>query len=1250
MRIFGRSRTAVSVILCRSMLEGEKLSLPEQEERMLKFWRESKVFERSFERMRGRKAFRFYEGPPTANGRPGIHHVLARAFKDVICRYKTMRGFYVERKAGWDTHGLPVEIEVEKELGLKTKKDIEQYGIAEFNRKCKESVWRYKDEWEKLTERIGFWLDLKNPYITYQAPYIETLWWIIKQFWQKKLLYKGHKVVPWCTRCGTALSSHEMALGYKETVDRSVYVKFRVKHEYFDSAQDKKEWKSTSILSWTTTPWTLPGNVALAINPGHTFVCVPDPQIKNHWIVLELESFKRLLTSGVFPKGYESQFSAPPSAWRKGESGNYDVFDGRRLLGIEYEQLFKVKELQSKNSFKVYAADFVGTGEGTGVVHTAVMYGEDDYQLGARVGLPKVHTVDEGGRFVSSAPVVAGLYVKAKETDEKIIRYLDERKFLFAEEQYRHEYPHCWRCDTPLLYYARDSWFVAVSKLRKKLKENNKQINWIPSHIKEGRFGEWLKEAKDWNFSRERYWGTPLPIWECTGCRNLEVIGSREELTQRTGLAKNRYFAMRHGEAQMNVQGIADAHSGRNHLTLRGRAQAEKTIYALKRKGVIPDIIVSSDVLRARETAEIAASILSIKKVIIDPRIREVNVGIFEGGPVRGYSDYYSSRIEKFVKRPPEGENLADLRKRVIECIEETEKKYSGKTILFVSHEYPIWMLYGGSRGLSDEETIALRKGKQEKDFIGLAGVVDIEFAHLPRDDQRAVNLHRPYIDGVVFGCRKCGGRMIRVKELADVWFDSGAMPFAQNHFPFENYFVRRNSKFQILLRSRAQDRGANSKFKKLSYPADYISEAIDQTRGWFYTLLAVGTCLGCRAPYKNVICLGHVLDKNGEKMSKSKGNVVDPWQMIEKYGADVIRWYFYSVNSPGEPKRFDEGDLTKTLRRFFLTCLNVCIFYDTYADKSADVFRVPITNPLDRWILSRLHQTIDWVAVNMDVYEIGKPIKLIEEFVDDLSRWYLRRSRRRLQKPDNRSDFLAASFTLSNVLYYLSVMVAPFAPFFSEMIYQELVKVCTPVSPKRVKKQSRSTSYKLPTSVHLVDWPKPRKSLIDKKLLSQMEEIRVIAAEALGLRSKAGIKVRQPLAQIQIPSASWRTKFQKLQKSQALLNILKDEINVKDVTIGKELKLDTVITPELKEEGIIRDLIRMTQELRQDAKFKPKDRIFVWFKAEHNLRAIIGNRQREYTKEVGARRVEFTWPEKFDAEKEIRIDGQKIDVRIRKA
>ena len=1169
----------------------EKFSLPEVEEKVFSFWNENKIFEKSLLKNKPKagakgkgKKFVFYEGPPTANGRPGIHHVLARSFKDIIPRYKTMQGYYVPRKGGWDTHGLPVELEVEKSLGLKSKKEIELYGIAAFNKKCRESVWKYRDEWEKFTKRIGFWLDLKNPYVTYENDYIESNWNIFSNVEKRGLLFKGQKIVPWCTRCGTGLSSHELAQGYKEVEDISVFVKFKVKKGEKIGGMPADD--HTYILSWTTTPWTLPGNVALAVGEDIEYVLatVGEGKKKETYILAEA----RL-----------SVLDTPHAVTAK--------VKGKALLGVSYEPLFAIPAFTqgaAKNvSYKVYPADFVTTADGTGVVHTAVMYGEDDYKLGKKLGLPEVHTVNEQGKFVEGVPEFAGMYVKSKQTEEMIIASLTAKNNLLKTLPYTHEYPHCWRCSTPLLYYGRSSWFIEMSKLRKELRAENETIHWVPEHLREGRFGEWIKEVKDWAISRERYWGTPLPIWECEECKERAVLGSVAALEATQAKRGNKYILIRHGEAESNAKNVLSCWPEKTpvHLTLKGRIAADKLAKKLSKAKI--DLIFSSDLTRTKETSAILKEAIKVP-VIFDERLREINTGDLNGLPVKAYQDFFATPMEKFVKAPPNGETLTALRTHVFSFIKEMEKKYEHKKIAIVAHEDTLWLLASVMQGWDDEMSMAKKEGKDGA-YIAMGEAREVAFRTIPRDETGLFDLHRPYIDAVTYPCATCKGAMKRIPEVADVWFDSGAMPFSQAHYPF------------------AQKKGA-----EIDFPADYICEGIDQTRGWFYTLLAVSTLMKKGAPYKNVISLGLVLDKNGQKMSKSKGNVVSPWDMIQKHGIDAVRWYFYTVNAPGETKKFDELDIAKVTRQFFTLVYNSFVFFNLYSSAKY----IPKTTPkpvhlLDKWVMARLHETIAHATASLDAYEIGDAARTIEEFVGDFSRWYIRRSRRRLQKPESECEFAVVSGVYGYVLVSLARLMAPFAPFFADGLYKSL-------------------SQNAKMSVHLEDWPKVEKKHIDKELIEGMAEVRLAASIALAKRAESAVKVRQPLAELTL-------KSEKLKGKKALLDILMDEVNVRHVSFNKEqaedVVLDMHVTQELKEEGSLRELVRMVQDLRQDAGFSPKDIIVLHAEVPESIAFVLRKNEAFVKREVNAKVIELKRVEHFNAELKTKLDGQDIWIAVRR-
>lgn len=1170
-------------------LESE-FNLPKLEEKVLGFWKTNEIFQKSLAKKNARK-FIFYEGPPYANGKPGIHHILSRVVKDVVLRYKTMRGYNVPRRAGWDTHGLPVEMAAEKALGIRSKKEIEKYGVKLFNEKAKEQVWLYKDEWERLTNRIGYWLDLKNAYVTYEPEYIETIWWTLAQINKRKELYKGHKVVPWCTRCGTSLSSHELAQGYKETVDNSVYIKFKVsKGQRIGNfvADD-----TTYILSWTTTPWTLPGNVALAVGENIPYVFVRTGAPKESYILA------KDLASAVLK---DVDFAV------LGE------VEGRRLVGIEYMPLFDIVSLRSPHSYKVHSAGFVTTTDGTGVVHTAVMYGEDDYALGKKIGLPEYHTVDEEGKFTKEVHGLVGEYVKAKDTEEKIFAYLKARGNLLRIETYAHEYPYCWRCGTAVLYYAHTSWFIGMSKLRTELLKRNKTINWMPEHVKEGRFGEWLREAKDWNLSRERYWGAPLPIWECKHCGHTEVVESLDRLDHLAAKPKNHYWTMRHGEAENNIFNIIDSGERKLHLTPRGRKQAMASIKRFKRElgreHKHLDLVIASDILRTQETESIVAEIVTGENLKTDKHLEEISLGpTLAGCHDKKYHKEYPTYESKFERRPEGGESLRDLRKRMWHFLQDCESQYEGKNILLVTHEYPIWMLEHTAEGWSEKRAIVEKK-KAEKNpagFVGFAEIRKLNIKTVPRNDTGEVDMHRPFIDGITLPCAKCKEKMYRVPEVADVWYDSGAMPFAQAHYPFG---LKNNTKT----------------LSGLDYPADYIAEGMDQTRGWFYSLLAIATALGYKAPYKNVVTLGLINDKFGQKMSKSKGNIVEPFAVIDKYGVDALRWYFYTSSALGEPKNFDEQEVAKAFRRTHLIVYNSFVFWKTYADqKTAGKIAPAGKNILDKWILARLNETSDSIAKKLDAYEIREAALAIEVLVDDLSRWYIRRSRRRLQKPESMADYKAASATLGYVLLSLIKMMAPFTPFFSEGLYGAL------------------SGQK--ESVHLDVWPKAMgKKATDKKMIASMRAARDLSAAGLAKRAELGIKVRQPLASMSV-GVKLAKEFEK---------IIAEEVNVKKIIVKIKLKegaeLDTIITPELREEGVLRDISRMFQELRQKASLLPKDKIIAMMELPKDTHEIVLRREAFLKTEVGAKSIEYKRSSKFQAEETTKFEGQEIWIGLRKA
>ena len=1019
------------------------MNFVEREKNIEKFWEDEQIFKKSIDSRKQGPTYTFYDGPPTANGKPHIGHVLTRVIKDMIPRYRAMKGYMVPRKAGWDTHGLPVELEVEKMLGLDGKEQIEQYGLEPFIEHCKESVWKYKGMWEKFSNTVGFWADMEHPYVTYHNSFIESEWWALKEIWNKGLLYKGFKIVPYCPRCGTPLSSHEVAQGYKDVKERSAIAKFPVKGE------------DAYILAWTTTPWTLPSNVALCVNPDETYVKV---KMKEDGTVYYMA---QALCDTVL--------------------GTYDVletFVGKDLEYKEYEPLFDYAvatcEKQHKKAFYIVCDNYVTLTDGTGVVHIAPAFGEDDSKVGKKYDLPFVQLVDGKGEMTKETPW-AGMF--CKKADPEVLKALRESGLLFSAPVFEHSYPHCWRCDTPLIYYARESWFIKMTAVKDDLIRNNNTINWIPESIGKGRFGDWLENVQDWGVSRNRYWGTPLNIWECEcGCQH--AIGSQAEL--------------------------------------------------------------------------------------------------------KSMSPNYTDVVKKYAK--------------------EMDQEANGE-----------------------------------------------------------VELHRPFIDDVTITCPKCGKQMHRVPEVIDCWFDSGSMPFAQHHYPFEN-----------------------KELFEQQFPADFISEAVDQTRGWFYSLLAISTLIFNKAPYKNVIVLGHVQDENGQKMSKSKGNAVDPFDALQTYGADAIRWYFYINSAPWLPNRFHGKAVIEGQRRFMGTLWNTYAFFVLYANidnfdatkYTLEYDKLPV---MDKWLLSKLNSLIKEVDDDLGNYRIPEAARALQDFVDDMSNWYVRRSRERFWAKGMEQDKINAYMTLYTALVTVAKVAAPMIPFMTEDIYQNLV---------------RSLDKEAPESIHLCDFPVANEAHIDKDLEAKMEEVLKVVVLGRAARNTANIKNRQPIGRMFVKAETALPEFYQ--------EIIQDELNVKKVeftddvraftsysfkpqlrTVGRkygkyvnEIKeilagldgnqamdtlnetdllsfetqdgtkvelakedllidmaqvpgfvsegdnfvtvvLDTNLTPELIEEGFVREIISKIQTMRKEAGFEVMNHINVFQDGNDKLAEILKNHTEEIKKEV---------------------------------
>lgn len=1199
--------------------ENKKSETALREEKVLEFWRENKIFEKSVSQNEGKKEFIFYEGPPTANGMPGIHHLEARAFKDAIPRYKTMRGYHVRRKGGWDTHGLPVELQVEKKLGLNSKKAIEEYGIAKFNQECKESVWEHLDVWNKFTKRIGYWLDQENPYVTYHNDYIESVWNVVKKINEQNLLYKDYKVVPWCPRCGTALSSHELAQGYEEVTDLSVTVRFELMDE-----------PDTIVLAWTTTPWTLPGNTALAVNKDLDYVKIKRfqtaeslsrPMAKIYQELYYIVSRKFFESNFILLNGDDINLPSKERTYIRPEyvveADNLfkivDEFKGSKLVGKSYKPIFNyftnISLENKKNIWKIWHADFVVDDTGTGIAHEAPAFGVDDMQLAKKHNIPIIKHVNSDGSFVSEVEDFKGMIVKKKDdntsTDIEIIRWLAYNHKLFAKGKIVHSYPHCWRCKTALIYYARDSWYIRMSdlKIKQQLIDENKEINWEPSYIREGRFGEWLREIKDWAISRERYWGTPLPVWQCSSCKKFDVIGSIADLKEKTKKSGNKYFIMRHGESESNViHAVSCVIGNKDFLTEKGKNQAQESALKLKNKKI--DLIITSPLERCTQTAEIMAGIIGLEKkhILKDERIIEVQAISSMGKTWEERDSQFKSRKEFFVKEIEGDENLMTVKKRMGEFLYDLESKYKNQNILIISHGSPMSLIPEIKDGLNLEQIL-------KADFRGVlknAEIKEFDFMHLPHNENHELDLHKPYIDEISLKC-ECDGELKRVREVMDVWFDSGAMPFAQDHYPLEFEKTWYGKRAQEIL-----------------YPADYICEAIDQTRGWFYTLHAIGVLTGRGKAYKNVICLGHLLDSRGKKMSKSLGNVVDPWVMMDKYGVDTLRLWMYSVNQPGESKNFDEKTVVLLHSQVFGLLYNVLAFFELYKDidkpdDAIDAYEGEV-NVLDRWILLLDSELNDSITKNLDEYKLLEPVRAIREYINIVSTWYLRRSRERIKGGDK-----DAVRTLRLTLRRISIILAPLAPFVAEDVYQ------------RVRWEDD------PISVHLETWQEP--IAVDMipaniKMLEDMKYTREIVSKSLEARQKAGIKVRQPLRELRIKNYELGIEYTEL---------IKDELNVKEVVqyknIENEVELDTNITAELKQEGNYRELVRAVQDMRKKMGLTPSDIILITFETSEAGKKLIQKFENDMKKTVLISGLEF---ESNDGE-EIKIDELTLKVKIDK-
>lgn len=1178
----------------------KKSAVAEREEEILKFWQERNIFQKTLEKEAPRGEFKFFDGPPFANGLPHYGHILAGTMKDFVGRYQTMRGKHVPRRWGWDCHGLPIESVVEKEIGLKSKKDIEDFGLEKFNDIARTKIFTYVDDWKQIVPRMGRFVDMENDYRTMNPTFTESVWWVFKELEKKGLVYEGFKSMHYCPHCGTTLSNFEVSQGYKDITDISVIGKFELVDE-----------PGTYFLAWTTTPWTLPGNVALAVNPEIDYVKIKvtkklEPSIEP----LTLQTPPPLKIENEFFIFAESRFDSMKKYLERDYS-NFQVIEkikGEKLVGISYKPLFnyyKMSELKNgENGYKVYGADFVTTEDGTGIVHIAPAFGEDDLNLGNANKLPFIQHVDHAGKFKKDVKDFAGLPVKPKENpqaaDIEVLKFLSGKGLIFAKEKFTHSYPHCYRCDTPLLNYAKSSWFVEVTKIRKELVEANKKIKWVPKEIGENRFGDWLENARDWAISRERFWGAPIPVWRCHNedCNHKEFIGSIEDLKKRTA-KDNRFFVVRHGEAESNVSQILSSNPKTvNHLTDTGRKEAVQAGKNIDGQKI--DVIYCSPFMRTKETAEIIADEIGYPKdkIIYDERLHEIFVGVMDGKPDADYQAFFETKKAKFWKTPEGGENYTGVKNRMTEFLYETNEKNDGKNILIVSHNTPIFLMFAGAYGYGQEEAMKMRI--PGKPFIENSEIKELKFAPIPHNRNYELDMHRPFIDEIELKC-SCGSKMKRIPEVFDCWFESGSMPYGESHYPFEN-----TDKFE-------------PKSNK-GFPADFIAEGLDQTRGWFYSMLVLSVALFGESSYKNVIVNGIVLAEDGLKMAKKLKNYTDPMIIANTYGADSLRYYLLSSPAmKAEDLKFSDRGVDEVLKKIVMRLQNVYSFFEMYGGFDAEVRGgFGPKNVLDKWIIARLKETAGEMTKSVENYELDRATRPIADIVEDLSVWYLRRSRDRFKSEDV-DDRYSAMVTTKIVISELSKLLAPSMPFLAEDLYLKI------------------TGGMQKESVHLDVWPEYLLDEMTKdelETIEKMNETRKVVSLGLEARSKAGIKVRQPLNCLKV-------KTQKLTKD--YLDLIKDEINVKEVVadekISGEVELDTNITPELKEEGTVREIIRALQEIRKNKKMNPGDLAELVVDTDENGKKMLEKYSKEISKVANLSEIDY---EKTDEGELVEIEGFK--------